>query len=209
MFDNFSINIINILLDLPAVFLALSFHEFAHAFAADRQGDPTPRNLGRLTLDPLVHIDWLGFIFFVILGFGWAKPVSVNISNFKNKKWGDIIVSAAGPLANLLLAVVAAVIYSASIFFIKNQIIVQILGRIVHLNVLFALLNLVPIPPFDGYNIIKSIFFRRNVNFFWRYEEYSRWILIACLLLGIFDEIVGKPAFFISSILIGLSMLLF
>lgn len=207
MLRNFSL--LNMLYSLPAVFLAFSFHEFAHAYAAHRQGDPTPRNMGRLTLDPLVHIDWLGFFFFVVFGFGWAKPVRVNISNFRNKKWGDVLVSVAGPLANFLLAIVGVVVYFAIKAFLGNQILLEVLNRIVFLNVVFALFNLVPIPPLDGYNIIKSFLFRYNVNFFWKYEEYSRWILLLCLFFGVFGEIVGKPAIFISGMLFYLGSFLF
>jgi len=108
-------DVIGILLRLPAVFLAISFHEYAHALAAFRLGDPTPRNMGRLTLDPLVHVDWIGLALFAVFGFGWAKPVRVNPSNFKNKKWGDVLVSLAGPTANLFLAAVGALAYAVLI----------------------------------------------------------------------------------------------
>src|SRR5690554_4737079 len=99
-----------IVLSLPAVFLAMSFHEFAHAWTAYKLGDDTPKNYGRITLDPLVHIDWLGLILFTLFGYGWAKPVQVNPSKFRNKKLGDILVALSGPVANLLLAVVATII---------------------------------------------------------------------------------------------------
>lgn len=101
------LDLINILYSLPAVFLAFSVHEFAHAFTAYRMGDHTPRFQGRLTLDPLAHVDWIGLIMFLIFGFGWARPVQVNPSNFKNRKWGDILVSLAGPISNLILAFIA------------------------------------------------------------------------------------------------------
>lgn len=100
--------VVDIVLKLPAIFLAMTFHEYAHALVAYKQGDDTPIKMGRLTLAPLVHIDWIGLVMFTLLGFGWAKPVRVNPSNFKNRKRGDILVSIAGPIANLLVAAVAS-----------------------------------------------------------------------------------------------------
>jgi len=200
-------NLMNILLSLPAVFLAFSFHEFAHAYIAYKMGDPTPKIQGRLTLDPLAHVDWIGLIMFTVFGFGWAKPVQVNSYNFRNRKRGDILVSLAGPVSNLLLAVIAFIILQILESFLPgnsianaingNGIIYLIIHRIVWLNIVFALLNLVPIPPFDGYHIVKAIFFRRNVNFFWQLERYSIIILFAFIVLGVFNYIVGIPASYI------------
>jgi Zn-dependent protease len=188
------------LLSLPAVFLAISFHEFAHALVAYGLGDPTPKNQGRLTLDPLAHVDWIGLIMFVLFRFGWAKPVQVNPSNFKNRRWGDIWVSLAGPIANLLLAILSLVILVIVQLFVPNMgIMWDIVNYVIQLNILFAILNLVPIPPFDGYHIIKGLFYRKNIKFFWQYERYSILILFAFILLGIFDFIVGYPATYLYS----------
>src|SRR5690554_2921705 len=111
--------IVNIVLKLPAVFLAMTFHEYAHALVAFKQGDDTPMKMGRMTLDPLVHVDWIGLAAFTLLGFGWAKPVRVNPSNFRNRKWGDILVSLAGPIANFLVALMAAIVGIIVFFIIK------------------------------------------------------------------------------------------
>lgn len=202
---------IEILKSLPAVFLAMSFHEFAHAFMANHLGDPTPRNQGRLTLDPLVHIDWMGLVMFAVFGFGWAKPVKVNPSNFKNKKWGDIIVSLAGPIANLLLAVLGTIIYVLLIRFYTVPIdaIMDIIQYIIYLNIIFAILNIIPIPPFDGYHVLKDLFFRRNAKFFWKYEQYSMYILFAFILLGLFNIIVDKPAIAIYQFLLSIGLYIF
>lgn len=202
---------IEILKSLPAVFLAMSFHEFAHAFMANHLGDPTPRNQGRLTLDPLVHIDWMGLVMFAVFGFGWAKPVKVNPSNFKNKKWGDIIVSLAGPIANLLLAVLGTIIYVLLIRFYTVPIdaIMDIIHYIIYLNIIFAILNIIPIPPFDGYHVLKDLFFRRNAKFFWKYEQYSMYILFAFILLGLFNIIVDKPAIAIYQFLLSIGLYIF
>ncbi len=208
--------ILDALYSLPAVFLAFSFHEFAHAFVADRLGDSTPRLQGRLTLDPLAHVDWLGLLLFLFAGFGWAKPVRVNPSNFRNRKWGDVLVSVAGPLANLFLAVVSTIIYftlmKLSFGQSTNTVMVaisQIFLRIIRLNVVFSILNLIPIPPFDGYHILKDFLFHKNVKFFWTVEQYSTYILIACILLNVFDYLVGIPSAYIFGVLMGLGNLFF
>lgn len=190
------INWVDVLLSLPAVFLAMSFHEFAHALTAYRLGDPTPKNQGRLTLFPLAHVDWLGLILFALFRFGWARPVQVNPANFKNRKWGSVIVSFAGPLANMLLSLIALVILVvAEIFvFFYRDIVLGIIDRVVQLNIVFAILNLMPIPPFDGYHIIKGLFYRRNVKFFWNYEYYGMLILFIFAVLGGFNLLVHTPA---------------
>ena len=187
-----------ILIRLPAVFLAMSFHEFAHAWTANRLGDPTPRRSGRLTLDPLVHVDWVGLLLFAFFGYGWARPVTINPSNFRNKKWGDILVSLAGPLANFLLAVLAAVVYAVLMDFYASlrymNVILGIVDNIIYLNVLFFLLNLIPIPPFDGYHVLKDLLFRKNVRIFVKYEQYSVFVLFVFVLFGIFDFALRKPS---------------
>jgi len=191
-------NWIDVLLSLPAVFLAISFHEFAHALTAYWLGDPTPKNQGRLTLYPLAHVDWLGLILFALFRFGWAKPVQVNPANFKDRKWGSIIVSFSGPLANMLLAFIALIISAIiGLIIFYRGILWGIIDHVIKLNIVFAILNLIPIPPFDGYHILKELFYRRNVKFFWNYEYYGMFILFAFVLLGGFNLIVRIPAEYI------------
>ena len=195
------LNLIDILYSLPAIFLAFSFHEFAHAFVAYRMGDSTPKLQGRLTLDPLAHVDWIGLIMFALFGFGWAKPVQVNPTNFRNRKWGDILVSIAGPVANILLAFLALLIIQIlSYFYSFNSnlnsgmaILLSILYKIVSLNIVFAFLNLIPVPPFDGYKIVKNLFFRKHIKFFWLLERYSMIILFAMILLNTFSFLIRIP----------------
>ncbi len=197
---------IEILLSLPAVFLAMSFHEFAHAWTADRMGDPTPRNHGRLTLDPLAHVDWIGLILFALFGYGWAKPVRVNPSNFRNKRKGDILISISGPLANLFLALLAALLYAFLAQFPRYSktmdMVLSMVNYVVYLNIVFCLLNLIPIPPFDGYRVVKNLLFRVNIGFFMKLEQFSTYILLAFILLGLFNIIISKPAFLIYQFLI-------
>jgi Zn-dependent protease len=199
-----------IVLSLPAVFLATSFHEFAHAWTAVKLGDDTPRIQGRLTMDPLVHIDWVGLILFALIGYGWAKPVQINPSKFSNKKLGDILVALSGPAANFLLAV-AGTLLSVALSIIKvsspaMNTILSVTDYIIYLNIVFGLLNLLPIPPLDGYKIIKNLLFRSNIRFFLIYERYGTYILIAFLLLGLFDIAISKPAFSIYRSLMLISM---
>ncbi len=204
-------DLIGILLKLPAVFLAMSFHEYAHALAAFKLGDPTPRNMGRLTLDPLVHVDWIGLVLFAVFGFGWAKPVRVNPSNFKNKKWGDIMVSLAGPAANLFLAAIGALAYTVLILYELKistrvyEVLEPIVDNIVWYNVVFFFLNLLPIPPLDGYKVIKGLFFRKNIRLFLLYEQYGSYVLIILILFNILDLILNGPIWFVYGNLILVS----
>ncbi|HCS75692.1 MAG TPA: site-2 protease family protein [Clostridiales bacterium] len=196
---------IEILLSLPAVFLAISFHEYAHAFTADKLGDDTPRRQGRLTLAPLAHVDWIGLILFALFGYGWAKPVQVNPSNFKNKKTGDILVSLSGPAANFLVAIICLLLYVALIAVNSSaaamDTILAVVDYCIYLNIVFALLNLIPIPPLDGYHVIKTLLFRSWTRFFIAYEKLGIFILFAFLLFGLFDFAVSRPALTIYSFL--------
>ncbi|MDI3507832.1 MAG: hypothetical protein PWP55_24 [Clostridiales bacterium] len=190
-FRNF--DLMTFLYQLLALLIAFSFHEFAHALVADRLGDPTPRQQGRLTLDPMAHIDVIGFLLLLFAGFGWAKPVEIDPRNFKNRKWGDILVSIAGPLTNLIIALIAYIVLaflSMSTSF-DNQIIANILWAIVGLNIGLAVFNILPIPPLDGYHVIKSLFFRYNVKFFWEFERYSFIVLIILIITGIIGRIMN------------------
>lgn len=211
MFGRF--DLIDILYSLPAVFMAFSFHEFAHALVAYRMGDPTPKMQGRLTLDPLAHVDWIGLIMFTLFGFGWAKPVQYNPSNFRNRKRGDILVAIAGPLANIILAFFAFIVihilwriisYSGHLNSGMN-IMFSILEKIASLNIVFTFLNLIPVPPFDGYHVIKTLFFRRNIKFFWVLERYSMIILFAMIILNVFGYIIGIPYLYVYSLLDNLA----
>ena len=138
---------------------------------------------------------------FALFGFGWAKPVQVNPTNFRNRKWGDVLVSIAGPVANILLAFLALLIIQiSSSFYSFNSnlnngmaILLSILYKIVSLNIVFAFLNLIPVPPFDGYKIVKNLFFRKNIKFFWLLERYSMIILFAMILLNAFSFLISIP----------------
>lgn len=144
---------------IPIFIASITLHEWGHAIVADLLGDPTPRNAGRVTLNPAVHLDFFGTLLLVFAGFGWAKPVPVTPSNFKQPRLGNFLVSAAGPTMNLFLAVVAV----ALLKYVPNLPPGSLawLEIMFALNVMLAVLNLLPIPPLDGGHILESMLPRR------------------------------------------------
>ena len=153
---NMGLDITEMLKIVPAAVIGLTVHEFSHAFAAYKLGDNTAKNDGRLTLNPLKHIDWLGFFLIVIAGFGWAKPVIFNPENLKNKHRDEIIISLAGPVSNFILAVlflvIARLLYFAD-YFHGTALGMQIVNMIMIWGVInfgLFIFNLIPIPPLDG-----------------------------------------------------------
>ncbi len=165
-------NIVTTLLTLPGVILAMSFHEFAHAFAAVKLGDNTPRNQGRLTLDPLKHIDPVGIFLLIFAHIGWGKPVQINSNNFSkvSKGKGEAIVALAGPLMNFFLAFILLIIFYALIVFVPNtgimnslkaldvmSIVVTMIYYAIVVNIGLGVFNLIPIPPLDGSKIFLRL----------------------------------------------------
>ena len=159
---------LNILLTLPAVIIAITFHEFAHAWMADKLGDTTPRNQGRLTLNPLSHLDPFGFVLLMFAHVGWGKPVQINPNNFtSNKSRGtcEMLVSFAGPAMNFIISIVLMIIYvilekTASLAFATSYvgiIIVTLLYLTIIINIGLGVFNLIPLPPLDGEKIFRNI----------------------------------------------------
>lgn len=193
MFRSFSPTMI---LALPALIVALSFHEFAHAWVSTRLGDPTPRMRGRLTLNPLAHIDPIGLLMMIIFRFGWAKPVEVNPYNYDNREKGMALVSVAGPGINLLLGFVSTLLWLvAAVNLGQNASVTILLSFLVIYNVYFAVFNLLPLPPLDGSKLLFAFLPKRTV---YRYldtvSQYSMIILIALLWTGIITSILGPLA---------------
>ena len=151
------------ILMIPAILIAFTFHEYAHAIVADKLGDKTPRFQGRLTLNPIAHIDPMGFILILLTGFGWAKPVQTNPTSYKNYYRDDLKVSFAGPFANLIIGFIFSIF---TVMFWKYSpmqgtvytIVLEISKIIVSINCMLFFLNLVPVPGFDGYHIIRDLF---------------------------------------------------
>ncbi|MDD3921330.1 MAG: site-2 protease family protein [Eubacteriales bacterium] len=198
--------LLNLLYSLPAILIALSFHEWAHAFAAYKLGDPTARNLGRMTVNPLHHIDTLGFLMLILVRFGWAKPVPVNMRNFKKPRRDDIIVSLAGITTNFLLAIVSMlVIYVFGVLGGSNAAIANILYYFLTINLGLMLFNLIPLPPLDGSHVVESLLIRKvgPKPFYWL-SRYGGIILIVLLITGVLTGILSAA---MNWIMFGLSSL--
>ena len=185
-------NPLQLLYMLPALLLGLTLHEWGHAYAAYRCGDPTARNLGRMSLNPLDHFDILGTLCLLFLGFGWAKPVPVNPRNFKHFKRDDIIVSLAGVMMNLLQVIFFSALFVVLVrrdnrlFF--NDAFYYIFLNLIGINTTLIIFNLIPIPPLDGSHVAESLLGRHlPYQVFAFLRQYGRYILLALLWLGILD----------------------
>jgi len=184
-------NPLQVLYTLPAIIIGLTVHEWAHAYAAYRLGDPTARNLGRMTLNPLAHFDVFGFLCLLLVGFGWAKPVPINPRNFKHYRRDDIIVSLAGITMNLIVAFFFTFIYVAGVLkwgLSDNEAFTSIFLYIVVINLSLMLFNLIPIYPLDGSHVLESLLVRKIPRFFMFMRRYGQFILIALLITGVFGN---------------------
>lgn len=183
------------LMVIPGVLLALTFHELSHGYVACLLGDPTAKSQGRLSLNPIVHIDVIGLICMIVAGIGWAKPVPINPAyfNMRNRKLGVALVSLAGPVSNMLLAFVCLFI-SILILCVSTNTILLALAEFLYttaiLSIGLAAFNLLPIPPLDGSKVLMPFLPNRVIAFFMRYEGYIRFFLMAVLLLGLLDGVI-------------------
>lgn len=181
---------------LITVFIAMPIHECAHAFAAVKMGDPTPRYRGRLRLNPLAHIDYVGALGILLFGIGWAKPVPVDSRNFKNPKKGMALTALAGPVSNILLAFVCYFLFrllpqQGTVFMYIGV----FLMYVVSINVSLAVFNLLPIPPLDGSRLLTAFLSDRTYYRFMQYERYFIPAIFVLLFLGVLDV----PLYFIRS----------
>jgi len=178
-----------VLLIIPLLY-SVVIHEVAHGWVANRMGDPTAKLLGRLSLNPLKHLDPIGTLMLFLVGFGWAKPVPINMNNIADRRKGLIFVSSAGILANIFLAFGSLLVYrlwgqslTGTVALIANY--------TAYINVTLAALNLIPIPPLDGSKILMGFASRNTQYFLARIEPYGFFILIALLYLGWLDDFIG------------------
>jgi len=187
--------LIETLVWLPAILIALTFHEYAHGKVADWLGDKTPYNQGRLTLNPLPHIDWIGFLMLVLFKFGWAKPVEVNPRNFKqiNIKTGMMLVSLAGPVMNLLLAGAGMLILKA-LFIWPSDAAVNLWGPLIlpliYINVILAVFNLIPVPPLDGSKILAGLLPDSGARIIYSLERFGPLLLLVLLVTNSFSKVL-------------------
>ncbi len=184
---------------LAILLLSLSVHELAHAFVADRLGDSTPRFTGRLTLNPLAHLDPVGALVLLITGrFGWAKPVQVNPRNFNNPEGGMAAVAVAGPLSNLGLAIVFAGITKAMAISglvyrsYEAALATLIIDQAIWINLGLAVFNLLPVPPLDGSRLLGAVLKRRAYNLYHQLEQYS-YIVLLVLIATPISSLVLTP----------------
>lgn len=208
MFDDFGYFLMRAITSLPAIIIAMVIHEWAHARTAYALGDPTPRMMGRLTLNPAAHVDLIGLLMLFIVHFGWAKPVQINPYNFSNPRRDDILVSLAGPFSNFVIAFVTlmVMIFLTKIDFEMSEGMQLVLSSIMIININFGIFNLIPIPPLDGYHVLKQVLPYELSQKLEILEQYSFLILIIILMtpavtwifvpmqrfiLGIFQGIVG------------------
>ena len=190
----------DIIISAIGLLVAVTIHEFSHAAAADRLGDPTPRAMGRLTLNPLAHLDPLGTVMIFIAHFGWGKPVPIDPYNFANPRRDEILVSLAGPASNLILGSLIGIIYLTTGY--SNQ----ILFTIAIINFSLAIFNLIPIPPLDGSKVFLNLMSVEK-SYEWQkaFDRYGFFIVAACLFLpvggsNIINLIVSPIVSFLSNL---------
>lgn len=183
--------IIYLLSSIAVIFITLPIHEFAHGYAAVKLGDNTPRWQGRLTLNPFAHIDYIGALCILLFNFGWARPVQVNHYNFRNPKRDMAITALAGPMANIILALISyfafygfTALSNSFGFFLY---IAFFFLYVAQLNIHLAVFNLLPIPPLDGSRLLSAFLPNKYYYALMRYERYIFWGVIALLWLGILD----------------------
>ena len=211
--------IFNLLVSIPGVLIAITFHEFAHGLAAYKLGDNTAKNEGRLNLNPFSHLDPIGSLMLLFAGFGWGKPVHVNPRNYTRKmsmEKGEAIVSAAGPIMNLLLAIVFTFIYYGIYRFAGNQftdttvgmVIMLLIAATISTNVGLGVFNLIPLPPLDGSKIIMPFLSYKAKQWFINNEQLFSLIFVVIWITGIAGKIISPVIGWVINAILSLGQLI-
>lgn len=193
-------NIMSFIILLPIRLIAIIGHELGHAWVSDKLGDPTPRNTGRMTFNPLAHLDLYGTILMLLTGFGWAKPVMINPMYYRDRKKGTALVSLAGPLANLIMAAAGMAVWAIALILNAKaalgagifNLIASIAHTFVYTNLCFMVFNLIPIPPLDGSKVLGIFLPDRTYYKMLQYERYSLILIMVLSLTGAFGGIIGS-----------------
>ena len=203
-------NIVSLLFTIPPVIIAITFHEFAHAWMADKLGDETPRMQGRLTLNPLSHLDPVGFVLLMFAGFGWGKPVQIDTRNFNRNvsvQKGEVLVSLAGPVMNFILAILFAVIFGAVYMFASNAFFASTIGSVIYvllkecviMNIGLGVFNLIPLPPLDGSKIFMNLFPYNARRWIMEHEQIFYYIFLGIWITGLAGIIISPIINFLYS----------
>jgi Zn-dependent protease len=203
-----SLNLESIITVLPAILIGLTFHEYMHAKVAHLLGDDTAYLDGRVTVNPLKHIDWIGFVFILIAGFGWAKPVSFNPEKLKNPCRDEMLIAVAGPVSNFILAIVFAVLLKIAMLFISVEgILMSMMLACIYINFGLFIFNMIPVPPLDGSHLIlKSLKLSKDLerNIF----KYGSLALFAIVIIDSQTQLnllpIGKAMKFLTSATLNL-----
>lgn len=176
---------------IVVIFITLPVHEFAHGFIATKLGDPTPKYQGRLTLNPFAHIDYIGALMIIVAGFGWARPVQVDARNFKNAKVGMALTALAGPVSNLIVALISMLIFYTITFFTQLNGFFTYIGLlflyVASINISLAVFNLIPIPPLDGSRLLSAFLPNRIYYKLMSFERYFFLIIMLLIFTGFLD----------------------
>ena len=189
---------------IPVLLFALVFHEFSHGWVANKLGDPTAKYAGRLTLNPIVHLDILGSLMILFVGFGWAKPVPVDSRYLANPRIDMMKIAFAGPAANLLLALIAGTIIRLTGYM---GVLTSMLIMFTQINIMLAVFNMIPIPPLDGSQIFSGLMVRHNPDIVMKLQMYGPQILMGLILFGMFTSF--SPIWMIISPFVNFFMFLF
>lgn len=199
------------LINLPAILIGLSFHEFAHAKVSNMLGDDTPKYQGRLTINPMAHVDPIGFIALLFIGFGWGKPVEINPRMYKNPRRDEFLVAIAGVVTNFLLALafmgILRLIYQFQPIFLVSgvgSILTQMINAIIMINLVLMVFNLIPIPPLDGFNVITQVFNLRNTEFYYKIYDKGFILLMVLILFNITDLILSPAIGFLYNLMFNI-----